>query len=129
MKTTRSIISRANERELAAGVLKQAAEDLRRFRGATIPVERELFRDARSWVMSDDCSWPFSFVNVCRLVNHEPNDLREQLLADLAFGVFGQWTRRGSRALRRFSDSLTGRLMEHREDAADVPASLTQISY
>ena len=55
------------ERELAAGVLKQAAHELRRFHGATTAVERELYQDAYSWVMSDDSTWPFSFLNVCRL--------------------------------------------------------------
>jgi len=56
-----------SERELAAGVLKQAAYELRRFHGATTAVERELYQDAYSWVMSDDSTWPFSFLNVCRL--------------------------------------------------------------
>jgi hypothetical protein len=35
-----------SERELAAGVLKQAAYELRRFHGATTAVERGLYQDA-----------------------------------------------------------------------------------
>ncbi|MGB6313504.1 MAG: hypothetical protein WBG13_13230, partial [Pseudolabrys sp.] len=72
MKTNNTYIFDQSPRELAAGVLKQAAEDLRRFHGATSKVERELYLDADSWVMSDDCSWPFSFPNVCRLLNRAP---------------------------------------------------------
>jgi len=102
-------ISESRHRELAAGVLKQATQDLRRFHGATTAIERELYQDAYSWVMSDDCTWPFSFLNVCRLLNHAPDDLREELLGDLSLGTFGQLARHGSRALRRLSHSLTKR--------------------
>ena len=52
-------------RALAKGVLDQAAKDLRKFRAAREPLGRELYRDAYSWVMSNDLSWPYSFVNVC----------------------------------------------------------------
>ena len=49
-------ISETSQRELAAGVLKQAEQDLRRFHGAAGTIERELYLDAYRWVMSDDCS-------------------------------------------------------------------------
>jgi len=57
------------EKGLAAGVLKQAAHDLRRFRGATKGLRRELYLDASSWITANDFSWPYSFVNVCRLLD------------------------------------------------------------
>jgi hypothetical protein len=91
----------ANECELAAGVLKQAAQDLRRFHNATSRVERELYFDAHRWVMSDDYSWPFSFPNVCQILNRQPEELRQELVGDLAFGPFGQWTRRCGRTAGR----------------------------
>ena len=62
MKTNDLDIREKAQRELAAGVLNQAAQDLRRLHGATTRVERELYYDAYSWVMSDDNSWPFSFL-------------------------------------------------------------------
>lgn len=102
-------ISKTSHRELAAGTLKQATRDLRRFHGATTGVERELYHDAYSWVVSNDCGWPFSFLNVCQLLEHEPNDLREELLSDLSLGTFGQLIRRWCRALRRLSNSITER--------------------
>ena len=40
--------------------------------------------------MSDDFSWPFSFPNVCRLLNRAPDELRQELVGDLVFGPFGQ---------------------------------------
>jgi hypothetical protein len=48
-----------SRRELAAGIFKQAALDLRRFHSATSGVEREFYLDAYRWAISDDCSWHF----------------------------------------------------------------------
>ena len=94
-------LARTSQRDLAAGVLKQAAQDLRRFHGATSPVERELYRDAYSWLISDDQAWPFSFLNVCQLLNIVPENLREELLGDLSLGAFSYWTRRCGRSARK----------------------------
>ena len=47
-------ISETSQRELAAGVLKQAEQDLRRFHDAASAIERELYLDAYRWVVSDD---------------------------------------------------------------------------
>jgi len=115
-----------SERELAAGVLKQAAEDLRRFHGATSKVERELYLDAHSWVMSDDSSWPFSFANVCRLLNRVPEELRQELVGDLAFGTFCQLARRCTRAIRRFRRSLTEWFATEYNLGPPLPARLAQ---
>jgi hypothetical protein len=101
MKTNDTIISEASERELAAGVLKQAAHALRRFHGATTAVERELYQD----------------------------DLREEVLGELSLGALKKWARRGSRALRRLSDSLTRRFATRSRDIATTPESLIQTSY
>ena len=106
MKANDLNTSEESQRELAAGVLKQAAQDLRRFHNATSRVERQLYSDAYSGVMSEDYSWPFSFPNVCRLLNRAPEELRQELVGDLAFGPFGRWVRRCHRAARRFLDSL-----------------------
>ena len=96
-----------SRKDLAAGILKQAALDLRRFHGATSAVEREFYLDAYRWVMSDDCSWPFSFLNVCQALNLEPATSREEILADRSLGVFGYWSRRCRRAARRFKIFLS----------------------
>ena len=120
--------SETNHRELAAGTLKQATRDVRRFHGATTAVEQELYHDAYSWVMSDDCGWPFSFLNVCQLLNRVPDDLREELLGDLSLVTFGQLIRRWRRALRRFSHSFTKRVTTDAGENTAAPARLMQIS-
>jgi hypothetical protein len=45
-----------SRKDLAAGILEQAAQDLRRFQCATSGVEQEFYLDAYRWVISDDCS-------------------------------------------------------------------------
>jgi hypothetical protein len=115
-----------NQRELAAGVLKQAAQDLRRFHNATSKVERELYLDAHCWVTSEDYSWPFSFSNVCQILDREPEELGQELIGDLAFGPFGQWTRRCSRVVRRFLDSLTQRFATEHNPSPAMPARLVK---
>jgi hypothetical protein len=90
------------QKDLAAGILKQAAQDLRRFHNAASGVERELYLDAHSWVMSNDSSWPFSFLNVCQLLNLQPEAVRDDLPDELSLGAFGYWSRRCGRAARRF---------------------------
>ena len=96
-----------SQKELAAEILKQAAADLRRFHGATSAVEREFYLDAHRWVTSDDCSWPFSFSNVCQTLNLAPGTVREEVLGDLSLGAFGYWTRRCGRAARKFQIFLS----------------------
>jgi hypothetical protein len=126
METNNADTLEGSERELAAGVLKQAAQDLRRFHGASSRVERELYSDAYRWVMSEDYSWPFSFPNVCRLLNRAPEELRQELVGDLAFRPLGRLARRCSRASRRLLDSLTQRFAIDYNDAPALPASLVQ---
>src|SRR6266436_7468447 len=110
-----------SQKELAAGILKQAALDLRRFHGATSAVEREFYLDAHHWVMSDDCSWPFSFLNVCQLLNLAPETVREEVLGDLSLGAFGYWSRRCGRAARKFQIFLSSIFTTERSANAAEP--------
>src|SRR5258705_13684239 len=91
-----------SRKDLAAGILKQAGLDLRRLHDATSEIEREFYLDAYSWVISDDCSWPFSFLNVCQLLNLAPESLRQELLTDASLGLFSYFARQGGRAARSF---------------------------
>src|SRR6476659_1832371 len=95
-----------SRKDLADGILKQAALDLRRFHGASSAVEREFYLDAHRSVTSDDCSWPFSFLNVCQTLNLAPGTVRGDVLGDLSLGTFGYWTRRCGRAARKFQTFL-----------------------
>ena len=113
-----------SRKDLADGILKQAALDLRRFHGATSAVEREFYLDAHRWVTSDDSSWPFSFSNVCQTLNLAPGAVREEVLGDLSLGPFGYWTRRCGRAARKFQISLSNIFTNERTTNAAESAAL-----
>jgi len=114
-----------SKRDLAAEILKQAAVDLRRFHGATSAIERELYFDAHHWVTSDDCSWPFSFLNVCQLLNLASEAAREELLGDQSLGVFSFWIRGCGRVARRFKIFLSDAFTRNRRPTVVDPVPLT----
>src|SRR5437762_13462809 len=110
-----------SRKDLAVGILKQAGLDLRRFHGATSAVEREFYLDAYRWVMSDDCSWPFSFLHVCQLLDLIPETVREEVLADMSIGAFRYWSRRCGLAARKFQPSLSSAFKNERTTNAAEP--------
>src|SRR5207253_9160336 len=75
------------EKAMAGSVLRQAAYDLRRFRGATSGVERQLYLDAYNWISADDFSWQYSFVRICQLLNLAPDVVCQELSSDASAGV------------------------------------------
>ena len=112
-----------SRRDLAAGILEQAALDLRRFHGGTSEIEREFYLDAYRWVISDDCSWPFSFLNVCQLLDLIPETAREEVLADMSVGALRYWSRRCGRAARKFQIFLSSVFTTERSANAAEPAT------
>ena len=115
------------EKAMAGSVLRQAAYDLRRFRGATSGVERELYLDAYDWVTADDFSWPYSFVNICQSLNLAPDIVRLELLADVSVGLFTYWVRRCARAARSFQIFLNRVFTTSRNPIAVDPVPLTHV--
>ena len=94
------------EKELALGVLEQAARDLRRFHSATKGVKRELFLDAYDWITANDFSWQYSFVNVCKLLNVCPEVVRTELFADASLSWFDYWSKRAGQVSQRLQSSF-----------------------
>jgi hypothetical protein len=127
MKAADNYISETSQRELASGILKLVAQDLRRFHGATTAVERELYQDAYRWVISDDYSWPFSFLNVCRLLTLTPENLRQELLDDASFGLFGYLSRRCARAARSLQNVSNRVFTKKRRSTGVDPVPLTHV--
>jgi hypothetical protein len=121
--------SETSQRDLAAGVLKQVAQDLRRFHGRTSAVERELYLDAYRWLVSDDIFWPFSFLNVCQLLNLAPESLRQELLGDQSLGLLGYFVRRCGRAARKFQIFLSNIFTNERNASAVDPAALAPAAH
>jgi hypothetical protein len=118
----------APEKELALGVLKQAAHDLRRFRSATGGVRRELYVDAHDWVTANDFSWPYSFVNVCKTLNVCPEGVRTELFADASLSWFDYWAKRAGQVSQRLQSSFVrifaGCSNSERADANPLASSI-----
>ena len=114
----------APEKDLALGVLKQAAHDLRRFRSATKGVKRELYLDACDWVTATDFSWPYSFVNICKLLAVSPEVVRAELFADASLSWFDYWSKRAGQVSQRLHSSFVrifaGCSNPERADAASL---------
>src|SRR6266446_4216716 len=127
MNAVEDYASGTNQKDLAAGVLKQAAQDLRRFHGATSKIEQELYFDAYSWVTSDDCCWPFSFLNVCQLLNLAPDVVRLELSADASAGFFTYWGQRCARATRSLQSFLSHAFTKSGRSPAVDPVPLTHV--
>lgn len=81
------------QRKLAAGVLMQAAQDLRRFHGVTRKAGRAVYWDAYRWLTSNEYSSPFAFLNVCRALGRAPETVRAELISHLSLGTFRNWRR------------------------------------
>jgi hypothetical protein len=111
------------KRHLATGILAQARRDLRRFSGATAAVERELYFDAYDWILSDSCRWPFSFRNVCEMLQLSPEKVRDDVFRDISLGAFHYWSRRFGGALRQLHLSLRrAALTERSRFGAEIAA-------
>ena len=68
------------ERALVLAVLWQAVADLQKYRFATRRQQQRLYWQAFEWVDSRDHTWPYSFINLCDLLNLNPDSLRKELL-------------------------------------------------
>jgi hypothetical protein len=92
------------ERALAAGVLRQATSDLRRFRASEDAVGREMYWDARSWFVSNDTDWPYSFLNVCESLGISPENIRDEVFA----GARSGWLSHSRRVALATATQLVG---------------------
>jgi hypothetical protein len=129
MKATETNNYIESQRELAASVLKQAERDLRRFYAASCAIERELYLDAYSWIMSDDSAWPFSFLNVCQILNVVPEGVRHDLTMEVPIGRFRRWLGHCSETLQRVGALLACLTQATQVVHAAEPTNLNQSSH
>jgi hypothetical protein len=111
------------ESALAAGVLRQAASDLRRFHEADDAVGREMHWDARGWFNSNDREWPYSFLNVCELLGVSPEDIRDEVFADVRTRWLSHSRRVALATTTQFLGSLSTLFSSRRSRALAVPHS------
>ena len=68
------------ERRLAIAVLQDAVDCFQKHLRARDRKARQLFLDAEEWIASEDRSWPFSFENICDLLQINAEYLRRGLI-------------------------------------------------
>ena len=102
-----------SRRELADGVLKQAQRDLQRFHSAPRAIGRELHLDAHRWVISDDSTWPLSFLTVCDSLNLIPENVRQDLIDLQSLGALDRWARHCTQGVKRVH-ALLGKVPRNR---------------
>jgi hypothetical protein len=68
------------ERRLMAAILEDAVDCFQKYLWAKDNRSRTLRLEAESWFLSDDDSWPFSFINVCHALDLEPDIIRRGLM-------------------------------------------------
>jgi hypothetical protein len=69
------------ERRLAIAVLQDAVDCFQKHLCSRDRKARQLYLDAEEWICSDDRSWPFSFENICDLLQINAEYLRRGLIA------------------------------------------------
>jgi hypothetical protein len=69
------------ERRLAVAILQDAIECFQKHACSRDRKARQLFLDAEDWIREEDRSWPFSFENICELLQINSGYLRRGLLA------------------------------------------------
>ena len=68
------------ERRLVTAVLQDAVDCFQKHLRARDRKARQLYLDAEEWICSEDRSWPFSFENVCDLLQINAEYLRSGLM-------------------------------------------------
>jgi hypothetical protein len=68
------------EQRLMFAVLTDAIECFQKYSNGQSRRARKLFRDAEAWILCRDVSWPFSFDNICEVLDIHPGYLRIGLI-------------------------------------------------
>ena len=68
------------EPRLAIAVLQLAVVDFCKFSRSVRETEQRVYRKAKTWMMSSDRDWPYSFANICEAIGVSPENLRNALM-------------------------------------------------
>jgi hypothetical protein len=79
-KIFRQKSSSEREEKLMFAVLTDAIECFQKYLGASSRRSRRLFSEAAAWIECRDSSWPYSFENICEVLNINANYLRLGLM-------------------------------------------------
>jgi hypothetical protein len=81
------IFTRSNnlepEQELVLAILTDAIDCILKFCDEPVSMRAKLFSDAHHWIFAQDEREPFSFLNVCEILNFDPSYLRRGIKAKM----------------------------------------------
>ena len=101
------------EYRLILAVLEDAIECYQKHVFADDSKARQLFEETEGWLSSDDRVWPYSFVNICEILNLNPGYLRNGLQ---------QWQNTAGGTPRMLVVADEGESVAASEDAPEVAA-------
>ena len=73
------------QERLMLAVLEDAIECFQKYAGARDGKRERLFLEAEEWILERDSDWPFSFENICDILDLDPNYIRRGLLGKQHF--------------------------------------------
>lgn len=68
------------EKRLMLAVLEDAVACFQKYALSTKPAERQWFAEAAAWLTANDRQWPYSFVNICDVLDLDAGRLYNGLL-------------------------------------------------
>jgi len=80
LKTWRRTSLSSPEERLMFAVLSDAIECFQKYLTADSRISRKLFKDAEAWITSKESNWPYSFEQICEVLNLDPSYLRVGLM-------------------------------------------------
>jgi hypothetical protein len=103
------------EHRLMAAILEDAVECFQKHLWATDSRGRQLRANAEQWLLSDDTSWLFSFVNICDTLGIHPVFLRRGLTQWQAQQLAGEGSPQPKSGFRSESRRITSKARLLRE--------------
>jgi hypothetical protein len=71
------------EQELMLAILADAIECILKYCDEPVPMRAKLFNEAKEWLFAQDERDPFSFLNVCEVLNLDPDYMRRGIRAKI----------------------------------------------
>ena len=101
------IFSRSNslepEQELMLAILADAIECILKYCDEPVPMRLKLFNEACEWIFAQDDREPFSFLNVCDILNFDPSYLRRGMQAKMQAKLAHDGAQNARPSIKKFS--------------------------
>ena len=73
-------VANIGERRLMYAVLSDGISCYQKYKNQQGRREQRLFREAETWILSNDCSWFYAFENICDAFDYDAEAVRKELM-------------------------------------------------